>query len=540
VRGSEVATFTYDGSLVTADARHGSLETTLSWGYDNDFRPTSFTYAGGTVSYGYDADSLLTHAADYAISHDASNGLPTAVSAPGFTLARGFSPYGELDDTTMTVAGTAAYGYSLTRDNSGRITSRTERIGGEARTLGYAYDLLGRLTTVTCGGDVVEAYRYDANGNRTHATVPARGVDSTMTFDTADCIATSAEATYTTDADGFVTSKETSAGTTTYRYSALGELTTVSVPSGHTITYAYDAFSRRVSRSVDGTLTDRYLWADATHLLAVYPAEGTTPTYRFAYADGRVPTSVETSAGTLRLLTDQVGTVRALVASDGTISSRVERDSYGAITSGTAGFPLGFAGGLEDADTGLVHFGAREYDPALGRWLSRDPIDFAGGDANLYGYVLGDPVGWVDPEGLETWGFSLPNMNIDGNVVVDGGAQQMFVWDDKGHFGIARTVNFIGYRTNVSVGQAFLFQHTSRDSICDLNGLGGEKGWSASPFLRVGPVGVGGGVASEYFWNDRTNRYDKRGTTVSIGGGASLSPVDYHEVVSYTWVQQAW
>ncbi len=245
-----------------------------------------------------------------------------------------------------------------------------------------------------------KAYRDDANGNRTHAFVPARGVDATMTFDAADRIATSAEATYTTDADGFVTSKETSVGTTTYRYSALGELTTVTVPSGHTITYAYDAFSRRVSRSVDGTLTDRYLWADATHLLAVYPAQGTTPTYRFTYADGRVPMSVETSAGTLRLLTDQVGTVRALVATDGAISSRVERDAFGVITSGTAGFPLGFAGGLEDADTGLVHFGAREYDPALGRWLSRDPIDFAGGDANLYGYVLGDPVGGVDPSGL--------------------------------------------------------------------------------------------------------------------------------------------
>ncbi|HEY3316982.1 MAG TPA: hypothetical protein VGK50_00975 [Coriobacteriia bacterium] len=79
-----------------------------------------------------------------------------------------------------------------------------------------------------------------------------------MTFDAADRIATSAEATYTTDADGFVTSKETSAGTTTYHYSALGELTTVTVSSGHTIGYAYDAFSRRVSRSVDGTLTDRY------------------------------------------------------------------------------------------------------------------------------------------------------------------------------------------------------------------------------------------------------------------------------------------
>jgi hypothetical protein len=28
-----------------------------------------------------------------------------------------------------------------------------------------------------------------------------------------------------------------------------------------------------------------------------------------------------------------------------------------------------------------------------------DPIRFAGGDTNLYGYVLGDPINWIDPEG---------------------------------------------------------------------------------------------------------------------------------------------
>ena len=61
--------------------------------------------------------------------------------------------------------------------------------------------------------------------------------------------------------------------------------------------------------------------------------------------------------------------------------------------------PLGFAGGLTDADTGLVLFGARDFDPTLGRWIAKDPIGFAGGDVNLYGYCLGDPVGLVDPSG---------------------------------------------------------------------------------------------------------------------------------------------
>ncbi len=120
----------------------------------------------------------------------APNSLPLSVTAPGYSLARGFSAYGEFGATTMTVAGTDAYGYSLSRDNAGRIASRTERIAGQSRTLDYAYDPLGRLTTVTAGGETIEAYHYDANGNRTHAFVPARGVDATTTFDTAYLIAT--------------------------------------------------------------------------------------------------------------------------------------------------------------------------------------------------------------------------------------------------------------------------------------------------------------------------------------------------------------
>lgn len=62
--------------------------------------------------------------------------------------------------------------------------------------------------------------------------------------------------------------------------------------------------------------------------------------------------------------------------------------------------PFGFAGGLHDKNTGLVRFGFRDYDPDVGRWTAKDPILFAGGDTDLYGYVLNDPVNLIDPEGL--------------------------------------------------------------------------------------------------------------------------------------------
>ena len=50
-----------------------------------------------------------------------------------------------------------------------------------------------------------------------------------------------------------------------------------------------------------------------------------------------------------------------------------------------------------------MHFGARDYDPVIGRWTTRDPLGFAGGDTNLYGYVFNDPVNGIDPLGSFAW-----------------------------------------------------------------------------------------------------------------------------------------
>src|SRR5690606_28205614 len=61
--------------------------------------------------------------------------------------------------------------------------------------------------------------------------------------------------------------------------------------------------------------------------------------------------------------------------------------------------PQGFAGGVYDPETGLVRFGARDYDPITGRWNAKDPLTFGGDGPNLFGYVLNDPVNFTDPTG---------------------------------------------------------------------------------------------------------------------------------------------
>jgi RHS repeat-associated protein len=85
------------------------------------------------------------------------------------------------------------------------------------------------------------------------------------------------------------------------------------------------------------------------------------------------------------------------------VVKRIDHDSFGNIIADTNEafkIPFGFAGGLHDRDTGLVRFGLRDYDPDVGRWTAKDPIFFAGGDTDLYGYVLNDPVNLIDPSGL--------------------------------------------------------------------------------------------------------------------------------------------
>jgi RHS repeat-associated protein len=124
---------------------------------------------------------------------------------------------------------------------------------------------------------------------------------------------------------------------------------------------------------------------------------------RFVYATGKnVPDYMVKGGSSYRIITDHLGSVRLVVdATTGTIAQEMEYDEFGRVLSDSnPGFqPFGFAGGIYDPDTGLVRFGARDYDAETGRWTSKDPVLFGGGDPNLYGYVLDDPINGIDPTG---------------------------------------------------------------------------------------------------------------------------------------------
>jgi RHS repeat-associated protein len=102
-------------------------------------------------------------------------------------------------------------------------------------------------------------------------------------------------------------------------------------------------------------------------------------------------------------LTDVLGSTIGLVSSLGSIATSWKYEPFGMPTVSSQGtnYPYLFAGMEYDSGPGLYHTYARYYHPRLQRFISEDPLQFGGGDINLFAYVGNDPVNEVDPLGLQ-------------------------------------------------------------------------------------------------------------------------------------------
>src|SRR5208283_4262844 len=185
--------------------------------------------------------------------------------------------------------------------------------------------------------------------------------------------------------------------------------------SGDTIAYVIDGQSRRVGRTwTHGAqkVTQGFLYDDQLHVAAELDGTGNVVS-TFVYGTRfNVPDAMVRGGKTYRILSDWRGSVRAVVdASAGTVVETIDYDAWGNATvndttcaagAACAPFqPFGFAGGLFDRETGLVRFGARDYDASVGRWTQKDGAGFAGG-RNFYVYAQGEPVNHIDPTGFLT------------------------------------------------------------------------------------------------------------------------------------------
>lgn len=226
-----------------------------------------------------------------------------------------------------------------------------------------------------------------------------------------------------------------------------------------------------IGRKENGTLERAWLYKDGLNPIAELDGVGNI-TARFVYASsGNVLDYVIKGGVTYRIISDHLGSPRLVVNSaDGTVVEAIEYDDWGNVLSDTyPGFlPFGYAGGLYDADTRLIRFGARDYDPEVGRWTAKDPIRFDGDGPNLYGYVTNDPINFVDVNGLfqDSSGLAMVEVYKEIGEAINNftaGVGSYF----RGHYRSARhqyrSHGFMGYSEEVKAAA----ENKIFDEICD-------------------------------------------------------------------------
>ena len=416
--------FDYYGCLSAGMSCTGPVACGLTRDYDQDFRVTQLNIQNAPcpIGFQYDDDSLLT-----AVGYEMTNGLLTLdrdsqsglVSATRFgpapetvTDARTYNGFGELTGYAAACDGAPCFELVLTRDAIGRVTEKQETIEGATTTHRYVYDLAGRLAEVRDGNDsLVSQYTYDDNGNRLGYAGPFGNASGTC--DDQDRLVTYGDATYEFTENGDLLSKTEDVDTTAYAYDAFGNLTSVSLPDGRVVSYLSDGNNRRVVRKIDGIVDKAFLYDDGFYPVAELDADGNIASLFLYGTRAHVPDLMlkDTGGGNFvpyRIFTDHLGSPRLVVnAENGTeIAQRLDYDEFGRVLTDTnPGFqPFGFAGGLYDPDTGLTRFGFRDYDAETGRWTTKDPLAFQGGDSCLYSYNGNDPVNGIDPSGLKPFG----------------------------------------------------------------------------------------------------------------------------------------
>ena len=427
IAGGESLAYGYNGPLPISSVLSGTVAGVVSRTFNNNFWVASQSINGGnTVSFSYDNDGLPTQAGPLSLTFD-SNGLLTGTTLGQAKDSRTYNGYGELVSYTGSYNGNTIYSISFSRDNSGRIVGRQETINGKSSGDDYTYDPAGRLVQVVhhtitslqpsgTTGTVcpvwgctpppvvstgpVHNYSYDSNSNRLSDAM-LFGPTVSGTYDAQDRLLTYGSASYAYTANGELASQTVGSQTTSYTYDVLGNLTAVTLPNGTKITYLVDAENHRVGKVVNGALQSGLLY-DGDQVVAQLNASNQLVS-QFVYgASPTTPDYMVSGGATYRIFADHLGSPRLVVnVATGAIAEQIDYDEFGRVLKDTnPGFqPFGFAGGLYDQDTKLVRFGARDYNPSIGRWTAKDPILFAGGD-NLYGYVLADPVNLVDPSGL--------------------------------------------------------------------------------------------------------------------------------------------
>jgi RHS repeat-associated protein len=351
-----------------------NLPTAYTYDVLNRLATLAFNGQTPAFSFGYDALSRRT-------SLTRPNGVTTSYT---------YDPVSNLLSVLHKLGTTTLDGASYTYDPANNRKTRTDKRLGT--TLTYGYDNIYELLSAKQGTTTKETYTYDAVGNR----LSSLGV-SPYVNNTSNELTSTPSASYTYDNNG---STLTKSGGTIYGWDFENRMVSAVVPGVGTVTFKYDPFGRRVQK-LSASGTTNYLY-DGMNLLEEVDNSGSVLA-RYNQTRGLDEELSEFRAGaTSYYEADGLGSITSLSNAAGALANTYTYDSYGRPTAstGTLSNPFQYTGREFDSQTGLYFNRARYFDPAMGRWLSEDPIRFFG-DKNFYRYSLNNPVNYSDPSGLQ-------------------------------------------------------------------------------------------------------------------------------------------
>ena len=431
----ETITTTYDALGRVAsyqDADGNEAKTT----YDVNGRPVTFNDGKGTQTFGYDPPSGMpvtltdSMAGTFTATYNADGRMIKRQLPNGLTAETVLDAAGNSTDLTYTKASPCGASctwldFEVSRSISGKILSETGTLG----TNEFSYDRLGRLTQAEetpAGGEcTTRSYGYDENSNRTSKTSLPPGLGgmcsssggSTQTYgyDGADRLQ---NAGLVYDAFGRITTMPSAlaGGSTLVTSYFSNDMIASQSQGGVTNTFALDATLRQRQRTQGGGLegVEVFHYANGSDSPA-WSQLGEGWTRNITGIGGELAAVAKGGSSTRLQLSNLHGDI---VATSSTSPFNTEMtlaamtDEFGNPLSGTPD-RFGWMGGAQrrtEFPSGVIQMGARSYVPAVGRFLSSDPI--VGGSANAYDYANADPVNQFDPSGKK------PHDNdCDGGIV---------------------------------------------------------------------------------------------------------------------------
>jgi len=421
--------WTYDGqNRVTMQSDSaGSSSTT----YDPAGNVLTFTDGGGATTYTYDDTNNVVTLAEPGgtcpagtitpnttkctlFTYNDNNKRLTTALPNGVTNTMAYDNSSRIDKVTAikgtTTSVSRAYLYDNSGADSGVIRAMADSVANTNTV--YTYDQVNRLAgdTVKTGtaagtGTAVgsDSYLYDLNGNITKQVTGGR--TTYYGYNAADQMCWTASTTgtgcttppygsaYTYDGNGNTLTGDASTGTNTWTNYDQQASTTV----GGTTSYTYAGTSNAQRVAAGGvTFTNSLLGQ-------VSSQAGGVPNNEYIRDPHGTLIALQTGGNSYYYTLDNIGSVLQLTDNTGAAAATYTYNPYGKTITATGSIanqnPYRYASGYTDT-TGLIKYGARYYNPTIGRFTQPDP---SGQETNNYAYAGDNPITTTDPTGLCSW-----------------------------------------------------------------------------------------------------------------------------------------